>query len=81
MSIQYGQATGFAVGRTYVLPLAPGSVLPPIPASGFRTETELAAVPGVQVLPYGDVALGPSPPVYAYSRVTTARNLYRIPLE
>lgn len=80
MSIQYGQAAGFAVGRTYVLPLAPGSVLPQIPSGGFRTEAEVAAVPGVQVLPHGDVALGPSASVYVYSRVTTTRNLYRIPL-
>ena len=81
MSIQYGQASAFAVGRTYVLPLVSGSVLPPIPPRGFRTEAEVAAVPGVQVLPHGDVALGPSPSVYAYSRLTTTRNLYRIPLE
>jgi hypothetical protein len=41
----------------------------------------LAAVLGVQVLPHGDVSLGPSPSVYAYSPETTTRNLYRIPLE
>jgi eukaryotic-like serine/threonine-protein kinase len=81
LSIQYLQASAFAVGRTYVLPLAPGSALPHIPPGGFQTEAALAAVPGVQVLPHGDVALGPSPSVYAYSRVTTTRNLYRIPLE
>ena len=81
MSIQYGQASAFGTGQTYVLPLAPGSVLPPIPPGGFRTEADVAAVPGAQVLPYGDVALGPSPSVYVYSRITTTRNLYRIPLE
>jgi serine/threonine protein kinase len=81
LSLQYGQASAFAVGRTYVLPLAPGSVLPPMPPGGYRTEGDIAAVPGVQVLPYGDVASGPSPSVYAFSRVTTTRNLYRIPLE
>jgi len=47
VSIQYGQASAFGVGRTYVLPLAPGSVLPRIPAGGFRTEAEVAALPGV----------------------------------
>ena len=80
VSIQYGQASAFGVGRTYVLPLAPGSVLPRIPAGGFRTEAEVAAQPGVEVLPYGDLAPGPSPSVYAFSRITTTRNLYRIPL-
>ena len=82
LSIQYGQASAFAEGRTYVLPLAKGSVLPPaLPPGGFRSESELAALAGVEVLPYGDVSLGPSPNVYAYSRVTTTRNLYRIPIE
>ena len=80
LSIQFGQASAFAVGRTYVLPLAPGSVLPRIPAGGFRTEAEVAAQPGVELLPYGDLAPGPTPSVYAFSRITTTRNLYRIPL-
>jgi Tol biopolymer transport system component len=81
ISIQHGQASAFAVGRTYVLPVAGGSVLPHIPPGGFRSEEELAAVPGVEILPHGDVTLGHSPSVYAFSRVTTTRNLYRIPLE
>jgi hypothetical protein len=81
LAVQHGQLSAFGIGRTYVLPLAKGSVLPPIPAGGFRTEAEIAALPGVEVLPHGDLALGSSPSVYAYSRVTAARNLYRIPLE
>ena len=81
LSIQYGQASAFGTGRTYVLPLAKGSVLPPIPEGGFRTEADVAALPGVEVLPLGDVSLGSSPGVYAFSRTTTTRNLYRIPLE
>ena len=80
-SIQVRPASAFAVGRTYVLPLARDSVLPRIPPGGFRTEAEIAALPGVEVLPYGDLVLGPSPSVYAFSRVTTTRNLYRIPLQ
>ena len=80
-SIQYGQASAFAVGRTYVLPLARGWVLPSLPPGGFRTETDIAAVPGVEILPYGDLVLGPSPSIYAFSRVSTTRNLYRIPLQ
>jgi hypothetical protein len=80
LSIQYGQASAFGTGRTYVLPLAKGSVLPAIPDGGFRDEQQLAAAPGVEILPYGDVSLADSPGVYAFSRVTTTRNLYRIPL-
>jgi serine/threonine protein kinase/Tol biopolymer transport system component len=81
LSLQDGQASSFGVGRTYVLPLAEGSMLPRIPPGGFRTEAEIAALPGAEVIPYGDVAPGPSPSVYAFSRITTTRNLYRIPLE
>ena len=81
LSVQYGQSSAFGAGRTYVLPPAGGSSLPFIPPGGFRTETEVAAVPGVEILPHGDLVLGPSPSVYAYSRVTTTRNLYRIPLQ
>jgi hypothetical protein len=31
-------------------------------------------------IPYGDVTPGPSPSVYAFSRITTTRNLYQIPV-
>ena len=81
LSLQDGRTSAFAVGRTYVFSLASGSVLPHMPPGGFRTEAQIAALPGVQVLPYGDLAPGPSPSIYAFSRVTTTRNLYRIPLE
>ena len=80
ISVQYGTASAFGVGRTYVLPAAGRSVVAEIPQGGFKTEAEVAALPGVTTLPHGDVALGSSPAVYAFSRVTTTRNLYRIPL-
>jgi dipeptidyl aminopeptidase/acylaminoacyl peptidase len=80
LAIQIGGASAFGTGRTYILPLAKGSMLPQIPSGGFRSEAELAAVPGVEILPYGDVALSPTAGVYAYSRETITRNLYRIPL-
>ena len=56
-------------------------MLPRIPDGGFRSEADLAAVPGVQILPYGDFAPGSSPSIYAFSRETVTRNLYRIPLQ
>jgi Tol biopolymer transport system component len=80
-SIQYGAASAFAAGRTYSLPMDKGGVLPAMPAGGFRTEAEIAALPGIESVPYGDVVLGPSSSVYAFSKITTTRNLYRIPLE
>jgi len=69
-----------ARGRTYVLPVAKESMLPPIPSGGFRTDAEIAAVPGVEIIPHGDVGPGPTPDVYVFSRVTVSRNIYRIPL-
>ncbi len=80
LSIAAADGTAFAAGRTYVLPLPAGSMLPRVPAGGFRGEAEIAALPGVEVLPYGDLAPGPSAAVYAFSRITVTRNLYRIPL-
>ena len=80
IAVQYENASAFGSGRTYVLTLTSGAVLPPAPPGGFRSEAELAAVPGVEILPYGDVAPGPTPGTYAFSRTTTTRNLYRIPL-
>ena len=80
LSVAVGSASALATGRTYVLPTEDAAMLPPIPAGGFTSETDLAAVPGVMILPYGDVAPGPSPSIYAFSRETVTRNLYRIPL-
>jgi hypothetical protein len=54
--------------------------LPEIPAAGFRSEEELARLPGVQIIEAADVVPGLTPEVYAYSRETVRRNLYRIPL-
>jgi len=80
LSIQYGQASAFGVGRTYILPVAANAVLPNIPPGGFPDETAVATAPGAESIPYGDVSVGSATGVYAFSRVTTTRNLYRIPL-
>ncbi|MBI3698713.1 MAG: PD40 domain-containing protein, partial [Acidobacteria bacterium] len=65
---------------TYVLPLPPGRMLPAMPAGGFRSEAEIASLPRVRVIDNPDVAPGPTPDVYAFSRETVQRNLYRIPV-
>ena len=53
VSFQHGGTSAFAYGRTYVVPLAPGSALPAMPPGGFQAEGDLAALPGVQILPHG----------------------------
>ena len=80
LSVQLREESAFAYGRTYIIPLQNGAVLPRIPQGGYRTEAEIAAIPGVEVLAYGDLAPGPTPETYAFSRTTINRNLYRIPL-
>jgi len=65
--------------RTYVVPIVPGSDLPKLPKSGFQSEKELRAV-ATQVLE-GNASPGPDSSRYTYSKGTTRRNLYRIPLQ
>ena len=67
------------MGRTHVVPLARGRMLPETPAGGFPSEAEIAKLPGVRVIDALDVSPGPTPQVYAFSRQTVQRNLYRIP--
>ena len=81
IAVQSGRGpSAFGFGRTYVLPLEPGSALPRTPLGGFKTEADIANAPGVEVIPYGDVSFSPETGVYAFSKITVTRNLYRIPL-
>jgi len=73
-------AVGILKGRTYVIPLSPGQALPRIPEGGFQRDSDLANLPGVRVIDVLDVAPGPAREVYAFSRASVQRNLYRIPL-
>jgi serine/threonine protein kinase len=61
---------------SYVLPLMQDGGLPKIPSTGFGKKDDLA---NAKTIPWHvESALNPS--VYAYTRVNTRRNLYRIPL-
>ena len=68
-------------GRTYVVPVLPGQAFPKIPSEGLQSEAEIASLAGAQKIDAFSVAPGPTPDVYAFSRETTQRNLYRIPLQ
>jgi eukaryotic-like serine/threonine-protein kinase len=65
--------------RTYAVPIPHGSDLPKFPRSGFQSEKELRAV-ATQVLE-GNVSPGPDNWRYTFSKITSHRNLYRIPLQ
>jgi Tol biopolymer transport system component len=76
--------------KAYVIPMPPGGGFPPLPAAGLQSEKDIAAVPGARVnaiIPTGvtmvelaDFAVSRNPAVYALTRVSTHRNLYRVPL-
>jgi len=67
-------------GRSYLIPLSGGRMLPNIPPGGFRTEEEIAGLPGARRIEAYAVKPGPSPEMYAFYRGTAQRNLYRIPV-
>jgi serine/threonine protein kinase len=66
--------------QTYVVPVQRGQPLPTMPATGFASPADMAAMPGARVIDAADPAPGTTPDVYAFSRETVQRNLYRIPL-
>jgi Tol biopolymer transport system component len=80
ISAPTGYSSSSLSGRTYVVPLPPGRMLPQIPEGGFQSEAEIAKLPGARVIDAYDVAPGPTAEVYAFSRGTVQRNLYRIPI-
>jgi hypothetical protein len=62
----------------YAVPLHPGKMLPPIPASGFRSKEEVAILPGAQLIREQGALPAANPSVYAYTKVATHRNIYRV---
>jgi sugar lactone lactonase YvrE len=66
--------------RTYVVPLRPGQLLPSLAEAGFAHLRDAANLPGAKALPEPRAFGGADPSVYAYPRVTTHRNIYRIPV-
>ncbi|HLJ15010.1 MAG TPA: hypothetical protein VKV15_10975 [Bryobacteraceae bacterium] len=69
-----------ATPEAFFVPLAPGQILPHIPAGGFRSGEEIAHLPGVRRIEGRLITLGPTPDIYAFYRGSTQRNLYRIPI-
>jgi serine/threonine protein kinase len=67
------------ITQTIVLALEPGRMLPRLPAMGIRSVADLA---GLSVLSsvQGSLSPGAKPQQYAFGRVATQRNIYRVPL-
>jgi hypothetical protein len=65
----------------YEIPLQPGQMLPTIPASGFQSTEAVAALPGARLISEDDsLDPGPNPSIYAFTKVATQRNIYRVPV-
>ena len=66
--------------NAFVFPVTRDQPVPDFFLRSFPSELELAKVPGVRSIASTDVALGPTAEVYAFTRQSIQRNLYRVPL-
>jgi Tol biopolymer transport system component len=71
--------TGADVGKTAVIPTAPGAALPDLPATGLPSRT-IPPLAGSRLLDVPYVSPGPGFTSYTYSKSDIQQNLYRIPL-
>jgi serine/threonine protein kinase len=65
--------------ETFIVPLAPGQVFPKLPPQGVTSRADAAALPGAKSME-NFVLPGETAGIYAFSRITVHRNLFRIPL-
>jgi serine/threonine protein kinase/Tol biopolymer transport system component len=65
---------------TYAVPLRPGQILPALPAGGIQSVEDVAALPAARPFPVPGAFASPDPSVYAYSKVSAQRNIYRVPV-
>ena len=64
--------------QTFVVPLRPGQILPAIPPGGYDNIGEAVAALGGRAIPDQRAFLGPDNNTYAFPRVATHRNIYRV---
>lgn len=69
---------GFWANGAFAVPLRPGQIRPHLPPAGIRSIEDAAALPGAQRFPVAGAFSGPTPIVYAYSRTSAQRNIYRV---
>ena len=66
--------------QTYAVPLRPGQLLPTLPPGGLASLAAAADLPGAKTFAEPRASGGADPSVYSYPRLTTHRNIYRIPV-
>lgn len=66
--------------QTFAVPLRPGQLAPPMLPDQLGWTRDIMNLPGAKAFPEMLAFGGADPSVYAYPRVTTHRNIYRIPV-
>ena len=66
--------------HSYSIPLQPGHILPPLPATGLELSNVEQSLPGARKTKHDRAFMSSDPSVYAYPIVATHRNIYRIPV-
>jgi hypothetical protein len=74
VDVQRGEA------RAYAFSLPAGSALPRLPPGGIETEEQFTALGSVLLGEDGIAIPGPDASIYAFTRGSQQRNIYRIPL-
>ena len=68
-------------GSTYAIRLGASRLLPEFPVGGLQSPDAIGALPGARLVAKEPHAFpGPDPSVYAFMKVTTQRNIYRVPI-
>jgi Tol biopolymer transport system component/tRNA A-37 threonylcarbamoyl transferase component Bud32 len=75
-----GMGISTEYGKTVALPIPPGKYVPDLPAVGVASVEEAASLPGARVIAHGNISPGRDPSVYAYTKISAQRNLYRVPI-
>jgi len=71
-------------GKVFAIRLHLGESLPRFPATGIKSDEDLKGLDVTAIIDMTGKSLfapGPEPSIYAYTRTTVQRNLFRIPLE
>ena len=66
--------------HTYLIPLQPGHILPPLPAAGLELSSIEKSLSDTRRMAHDRAFMSSDPSVYAYPIVITHRNIYRIPV-
>jgi len=71
---------GFWENGAFAVPLLPGQILPALGPTGIRSIEDAEALHGAEPFPVAGAFAGPTPAVYAYSKPSAQRNIYRVPV-